>query len=67
MGPQPRELQPNDIFLYKSLGIEFYEPLFILTQPISSFYILFIYKAVIYMQIYMLYSIHLLPKLIMLQ
>ena len=28
MGPQPRELQPRDIFLYESLGIAFFEALF---------------------------------------
>ena len=28
MGPFPRELQSKDIFLYESLGIEFYEALF---------------------------------------
>ena len=29
MGPQSRKLQFNDISLYKSLGIEFYEALFL--------------------------------------
>ena len=28
MGPQPRDFQPNDISLYESLGIAFFEALF---------------------------------------
>ena len=32
MGPHLRKFQPKDVSLYKSLGIKFYEPLFLLNS-----------------------------------
>ena len=32
MGVQPRKLQPNEISLFKSLGIDFFEALFMYKQ-----------------------------------
>ena len=43
MGPQPKELQPNNISLYESLGIEFFEALFLIIMNLDLEFICFFF------------------------